>query len=614
MMKPGSRRTVAIKSLIIIISLILIIRLFDLQILDKTYKRKASDIGRETIYPARGLIYDRNGKLLVSNEPVYDVLVTRSKVRNLDTGKLADLLKVPDSVIKKRFKVLKQNKKAYFSPYKAAVLLSQISPDDITAFQEKRFLFPGFSIQSRSVRHYPFALAGHIMGDMGEVNEKELEKSGNRYVPGDYIGKSGLELKYEKLLRGEKGVQYYVRDKLGRNIGQFEKGKFDTSAVEGKTLTTGLDVDLQAYAEWLLQGKRASLVAIEPATGQILAMVSSPGYDPNLLVGRNRGKNYRRLLDDSINKPLINRPLTALYPPGSTFKPVMALIALQENLLNIHEGFPCHSGFYIAGLHIGCHNHGPVHSLTKAVEISCNTYFCQVFARMISNLKYADEDEALAVWDKYLKQMQMGVKTGIDLQNEYAGNIPTPEYYKKIYGNYRWRASTIISDAIGQGEILVTPLQLANVYAIIANRGSYYKPHLVVQDDKDTLGLGQYYVKHFTGIDSANFELIMNGLELAVEKGTAKLARVDSIVVCGKTGTAQNPFGEDHSVFAAFAPRIHPKIAIAVIIENAGFGGSWAAPVAGLAIEKYLKGYIPDNKKWLENYVQQKVIDYHDSK
>jgi len=613
-MEQLSNRIVAIRWLVILLTLALILRLFYLQVLDRSYKRKASDIGRKIIYPARGLIYDRNGQLLVSNEPVYDVLVTRSKVINLDTNLLATLLNIPDSILDQRFKILQDNKKGYYSPYKPAVLISQISPEDIIAFQEKRFLFPGFSVQSRSLRHYPFSIAGHIMGDMGEVNDQEIERYKGRYVPGDYIGKGGLELQYEQLLRGNKGVRYFVRDKLGRKIGQFEHGKFDTAAVEGKTLITSLDVELQAYAEWLMHGKRGSIVAIEPSTGQILAMVSSPGYDPNLLVGRNRGHNYKMLLDDTINKPLINRPLTAMYPPGSTFKPIMGLIALQENILNIHEGFSCHGGFYISGLHIGCHNHGPVHSLTKAIEISCNTYFCQIFARMISNVKYENEDLALSVWDKYLFQMEMGLKTGIDLHNEYSGNIPTPEYYKRIYGNYRWRASTIISDAFGQGEILVTPLQLANVYAIIANRGFYFKPHLLVQNDGDTSGLGQYYVKNYTDIDSANYELIMDGLEMAVELGTAKLARVDSVIVCGKTGTAQNPFGEDHSIFAAFAPRNHPKIAIAVFIENAGFGGTWAAPIAGLLIEKYLKGYIPKNKEWLENYAQQKVMDYYGTK
>jgi len=588
-----ANRKFVVYGFFIFIGIIFLIRLFYLQLSSQEYASAADRNTRRdiTIYPPRGLIYDRNGELIVYNEAVFDLMIIPGRVKDIDISKFCLLLDIDSTEYVKRYK-----KSRKYSRRRPSIFEKQLSKKQTAYLQEKLYKYPGFYVQARTLRKYPFSNAAHLLGYISEVNQKELAKD-TFYSQGDYIGKSGIEKYYEKDLRGIKGVKKLMVDVYNREKGVFRDGKFDVSAVNGKDLITGIDVHLQTYGEQLMQNKIGAIVAIEPSTGEIISMVNSPSYDPNMLVGRVRSKNYNILLKDTF-KPLISRSLISSYPPGSTFKLVQALIAQQEKVLFPETHYSCHNGFSFKGLHVGCHNHKPSIALEESIEISCNAYYCNVYRSIIDNPKYKNPEEAFRVWRKYITNMGFGVKYGIDLPYEKSGNIPKPEYYDKYYGKGHWNAITTISLSIGQGEILATPLQLANQAAWIANRGYYYTPHIVskIGDSKNE----KYLEKHNVGIDRKYFDIVVDGMEMVVKQGTARLAQIDSVAVCGKTGTAQNPHGENHSVFIAFAPKDNPQIAIAVFVENSGYGGTWAAPIASLMIEEYLKGEISKKREWLE--------------
>lgn len=593
-------RKYVIMGVFILFGVLFIARLFDLQVLDESLKMKASDVGVRTIFPARGLLYDRHGKLMVGNQPIYELMVVQQQVGAMDTARFCALLGITDSQFTARMQKLRDNPGLY-SRLKPAPFIGQIPYETFAQFEEHRHAFPGFYPQVKMVRNYPFGAAAHVVGDIGEVSRTEREKSDYYYSLGEFVGKSGLEKQYESVLRGTKGKQYYLKDNIGRDLGTFQAGAFDTAAIAGANLTTTLDIELQQYGEWLMQNKRGSIVAIEPSTGEILAFISSPSYDPNLLVGRVRGENFLSLMRDTVHKPLVNRPLTALYPPGSTYKPLMGLMAVQENAIRLNSTYPCNSGYLYAGVRVGCHAHEPIDNLNEAIQHSCNAYFCNALQKMLTANQFADESVALDKWADYGTQFGLGQKTGIDLPGEYSGNIPRASYFDKLYAGWRWKAITVISLSIGQGEITTTPIQIANMYAALANNGVYYRPHLVKDIDGDTSSLlNDYRTPLQIDIAPASFQYIRDGLAKVVTDGTAQLAKIDSIAVCGKTGTAENPHGEDHSLFAAFAPKEQPAIAIAVVVENAGFGGTWAAPIASLMIEYYLNRRIKPARKWLE--------------
>jgi penicillin-binding protein 2 len=568
----------------VIVAVIYIVRLFQIQVIDESYKISAanSSLRNLTVYPARGLIYDRNGKLMVYNEVIYDLMVTPNQVRVLDTAAICTLLEMQPSDVKERIE-----KARVWSPYRPSVFEKQISKAEFARIQEQLFKFPGFYVQARTQRYYPYQIAPHTFGYIGEVNQSDLDRDGY-YRPGDYIGISGIERAYEKELRGQKGMRKVWVDKFNNEIGRVAEGKYDTSAVAGLDLYTTIDLDLQRYGEELLQNKSGSIVAIEPATGEILALVSHPGYDPNLLVGRVRTKNYGMLQQDP-NKPLYNRALQARYPPGSTFKMVNALIGQQLGVLTAQTTYPCAMGFHFGGLTVGCHAHPSPLDLSQSIQHSCNAYYCRAFRAIIDANGSKPAREGFEEWRRQVLSFGFGQALESDIPNQSSGNIPTAAYYDRYHGKNRWKSITIISLSIGQGEITATPLQLANFAATIANRGFYVVPHVgKALGRKDSL-LQKYTIHHNTSVNRSYYDLVVDAMENVVIAGTGRVARIDSISVCGKTGTAQNPHGEDHSIFIAFAPKDNPKIAIAVVVENAGFGATWAAPIASLMIEKYLR-------------------------
>ncbi|WP_207424074.1 penicillin-binding protein 2 [Desertivirga brevis] len=580
-------RRFVIQGIFIFIALVLLSRLFYIQVIDKSYFLSASNnvLRKKIIYPARGVILDRHGKILVQNEPVYDLMVIPNEVEDFDTLEFCRLIGIDKAGFDKRFLKAKT-----YSPYRASIFEKQISAITFASFQESLQEFKGFYVQNRSVRRYPDSLAGHFLGYIGEVNDAEIEKSGGFYRPSDYIGKTGVEKAYEELLRGQRGVENLMVDAFNRPKGHYADGKYDTLAVAGESLVSSLDLRIQQLGEKLMKNKVGSIVAIEPATGEILAFVSSPGYDPNLLVGRQRGKNMSGLYKNPYT-PLLIRPIQAYYPPGSSFKPMDALVALQEGLIQPNTTFYCPGG-YRAGNHwVRCEHVDGTTDLTKAIKMSCNTYFCYVFDRLMNrngpkNIRYAFND-----WRKHINSFGWGEKLNIDLPNEKRGLVPKDERYDKIFGKNRWRSSTIISLAIGQGELLATPLQLANAECIIANRGYYYTPHLIKSIGNKNIVKPEFKVKHQVGVDSRYFEPVIEGMHQVIESGTAIASRIPGISFCGKTGTVQTR-GKNHSVFVGFAPRENPKIAIAVVVENAGYGASWAAPIASFVVEKYLRDSI----------------------
>lgn len=587
-----SDRKEVIGLIFIIVGLIFLIRLFNVQIINDKYKIDSDqNVLREVIqYPARGLIYDRNGILLVYNEAAYDLMVVPKQVKEMDTLAFCDLLGITIEDFRTKF-----YKARDYSRYKSSVFEKEISSKEYAKIQEKLFEYPGFYAQTRTLRKYPRESAAHVLGYIGEVDQQIIDND-SYYKSGDYIGKSGIELSYESLLRGKRGVKRVLVDVHNREKGSYLDGELDTMAVTGSTIYLSIDAVIQEYGERLMQNKRGSIVAIEPSTGEILALVSAPAYNPNLLVGRDVKKNYPVLSSDEV-KPLFNRALMASYPPGSTFKTVQALIGMQDGVITENSGFPCIKS------NVGCHVHPSAGNVTESIKMSCNPYYFSVFRKILlqgkSTSLFKDSEIGLAKWSKQVKKFGLGERLETDLPSIKKGFIPDVAFYDKWYGKGRWAFSTIYSLSIGQGEIGVVPLQMANLSAILSNRGYYYTPHLLKRIEKTDTIPKIYRVKHDVGIDKPYFNPVIEGMLKVVYEagGTARQARIDSIEVCGKTGTAQNPHGEDHSIFIAFAPKDNPKIAIAVYVENAGFGGTWAAPIASLIMEKYLKGSIKDTIK-----------------
>ena len=558
------------------------------------------------LYPSRGLIYDRNGELLVYNNPMYDLMVTYNQIDpKMDTIEFCKLLNISKEDFKNRLK--KNWRSGRYSKSVPFVFLSKISAETYARFQESLYKFPGFFVQLRNVRGYPFKNAAHLLGNIREVNRNEIQKHEGTYAPGDYIGDSGLELAYENELRGEKGSRFVLKDNMGREVGPYKNREKDTDPVSGKDLITSIDIRLQSFGEELMENKIGSIVAIEPSTGQILAMVSSPTYDPNLLtINQNRGANYVKLARDSL-KPFFDRSVMAQYPPGSLFKPVVALIALQENVLAPNRGISCSGAYYHLGMRLtGCHNHPYCYDIGSAIQHSCNAYFVTVFREIVDKHGFFNPQQGLDIFNSYLDKFGIGHPLGLDFPREQKGNYPSSAFYNKRFKAQKWNSIWIRSLAIGQGEMLMTNLQMANLAAIMANRGFYYTPHIVtgyIQED-GTIS-EKYTQQNFVGIDQIHFEPVIDGLEKVVSAGTARSAYMWDIPICGKTGTAENPHGEDHSIFFGFAPKDNPQIAVAVYVENAGFGGTYAAPIASLMIEKYLIGEVRPFREYLLNRIKE---------
>ena len=605
-------RRLLIEGIFIAVGLVYIVKLFSLQVLDKKYKVLADNnaLRYVTQYPARGKVYDRNGKLLVFNEAVYDLMVVPRETVSKDTTKVFDTTELCRllNITKESFieRMRKARKESYVKP---SPFVTQVSKEDYAHVAEVLYRYPGFFFQTRTVRHYPNAIAAHTLGDIGEISQAELDrdKEGEGYYrQGDYIGKSGIERSYEKELRGEKGLKVVLVDVHNREMGSFMDGEYDSDPVAGKDIYLGMDADLQAYGEQLMVGKIGSIVAIEPKTGQILAFVSSPTYDPNLLVGRERGKHFNELKDDPM-KPLINRAISGTYPPGSTFKTVIGLIAMQSGSITPATCFHCNGP---RSLPIKCtHHHGSSPDFANAIMNSCNPYFYESFKATLNNPKFGDVKKGYEYWQGMTYKLGLGHTFGTDIPYEVKGNIPLREYYDKMY-NGQWNAVTIRSLGIGQGEVLLTPLQLANIAATIANEGYYYPPHLIKCFGDDTPIPEVMTTKMDPGIEQRYFKVMKAGLRTVFSgpAGTARRYEVKDLAQCGKTGTAQNPHGNYHSNFIAFAPEDDPKIAIAVIIENGGYGATWAAPIASLMIEKYIRGY--SEREELEKRMMEGRISY----
>lgn len=583
-------------------AVIFLMRLFYVQVIDRKYVSLAKNnaIKEVDVYPTRGMVYDRNGELIVYNEAIYDLMIIPRQAKGIDTFKLAELLGLTREECLKHFKDLPKVKG--YSSYKPNVFVKQLSLRDYSRLQEYLYLFPGIYGQVRTIRKYPHRVAATILGDIGEVSEKQIETSDGYYKPGDYVGKSGIEKVYEKELGGKRGKKFVFVDVHNREMGSFNSGEFDTTAVSGDNVITSLDIFLQEYAEQLMQNKKGSVVAIEPGTGEIIAMVSSPGYDPNLLCGAVRGKNFKSLLTDSL-LPLYSRPTLATYPPGSSFKPIVGVVALNEGVQEVNYGVPCNQAYHAGGVTVHCsHPHPSPTNMQYALAQSCNPYFCQTFRNSLEKLPGLTTAQAYDRWAKACRSFGLGAKTGIDLPSEVSGNIPSVNYYNKIYGAGRWKFATIISLGIGQGEILTTPLQMANMMACIANYGTWITPHVVrkITDPQTNKDVTHPYETHTALIDKPQFTPIIEGMFQVVESGTAKAARVEGITMCGKTGTAQNPHGDNHSMFAGFAPKDNAKIAIAVVVENGGYGSAYAAPIASLIVEKYLNDTIAEKRLPIE--------------
>ncbi|SEF44091.1 penicillin-binding protein 2 [Flavobacterium urumqiense] len=583
-------RKVLLPSLIIVAALLLVIRIFYLQFVDDSFKLKSDNnaIKIKYDYPERGYIYDRNGKLLVANQASYDIMVIPRDVENMDTLEFCQLLDITKEDFLKRMAKAK-----IYSPRLPSVFLPQLNKSEFAAFQEKIRKFQGFYFQKRSLRDYEVDYGANVFGFITQVNEKLVAKN-PYYNSGDLIGRQGVEESYEDILRGIKGVKYFQKDKYNREIGSYKEGRYDTIAVQGEDINLTIDSELQKYGEQLMINKRGGIVAIEPKTGEILALVTAPSYDPSILVGRQRSKNYTVLYHDSIAKPLYDRGLLAEYPPGSPFKILTGLVALQEGVINEHTTFMCHHGFsYARGRFMKCHGFGP-HQLHNGIYNSCNTYFASAY--MLTINKYAKPAYAVDVWSNHIKSFGLGQFMGYDLPTGKKGNIPDSKTYKKIYPNGGWRSTTIVSNAIGQGEVLMTPIQLANMMATVANEGYYYTPHIIKRIEGHKIDK-KFTTKHVTTIDKKYYKPMISGLFDVYNLGTASSLRVEGIDICGKTGTAEN-FAKingkreqlkDHSIFVAFAPKDNPKIAIAILVENGGFGATIAGPIASLMIEKFLR-------------------------
>ena len=592
------------------IVVVYLLRLFTLQLMSDDYKKNADSNAflKKVEYPSRGAITDRHGKLLVYNQPAYDIMVVMNEESGrLDTAEFCQTLGISKEFFIKRMDDIKdRSKNPGYSRFTQQLFMSQLSSAEFSMFQEKIFRFPGFYVQRRSIRQYQYPYAAHVLGDVGEVSPSDIEDD-DYYQPGDYIGKLGIEKYYEKELRGEKGVQILLRDARGRIQGQYQNGRYDRRPVAGKDLTLSIDLNLQALGERLLEGKIGSIVAIEPKTGEVLAMVSSPTYDPRIMVGRARGKNHR-LLQQDLWKPLLNRSIMGMYPPGSTFKTSQALTYLTEGIISPSTAFPCHRGFYCRGLHVGCHSHSSPIALVDAISTSCNAYFCWGLYYMMGNRsKYHSVQDAMSMWRDYMVSMGFGYKLGIDLPGEKRGMIPNAEYYDRNYHG-SWNGLTVISISIGQGEVTLTPLQIANLGATIANRGYYYAPHIVRKVQGEPLDTA-YTRRHVTKASRRAYDYVVAGMRSSALKGTCKMLRNYDFEACGKTGTAQNR-GHDHSVFMGFAPMNDPKIAICVYVENGGWGADFGVPIGGLMMEQYLHGKLSPAGEAQAAAMQKRRIGY----
>lgn len=599
-------RKYVIQGIFIAILLILLSRLFYIQVISDEYFLSAENnvIRRLPIYPARGVILDRNNKILVQNEPVYDLMVIPREVKPFDTLAFCKLIGIDKKGFDKRFK-----KARNYSPFKASIFEKQLSVQTYASFQERLSEFSGFYVQNRTVRHYPDSIAAHFLGYIGEVNEKVIEQSKGFYRQSDYHGITGIERSYEELLRGQRGVKNFMVDALNRPQGKYAEGKYDTVAISGENLISSLDKDLQKFGEELMKNKIGSIVAIEPSSGEILSFVSSPGYDPNLMVGRQRGNNYMKLLNDRY-KPMFVRPIQAEYPPGSIFKVVNALVAQEFGLINAGTVFSCPGGYrYGRRGFMGCtHVHGAV-DLRKSISESCNTYYGYAYSRMIDFAGMRPVD-AYKRWKNAVSAFGIGRSLDIDLPNERDGLLPSDEFYTKRFKSDRWGSAFTISLSIGQGELGITPLQMANIAAIVANRGFYYKPHLIKAIGEKKVIKKEYLTKNDAGVKAQYFNPIIDGMSAVVNQpsGTAWYSKIADIEMCGKTGTVQNPHGADHSVFIAFAPRDNPKIAIAVVVENAGYGATWSAPIASLMVEKYIKKTISRPQAYVDRLLNANLL------
>ncbi|PTM09534.1 MAG: penicillin-binding protein 2 [Bacteroidetes bacterium] len=604
-------RKLLLFTIIVVVGFTFIARLFYLQV----YTSKAYDLYEDNAirkvfdYPKRGYVYDRDGELLVANQPSYDVMVIPREVESLDTLEFCILLKISKEDFKTKYQ------RAYnYSPRLPSPFVPQLSKADYAALQEKMRKYKGFYIQKRSLRDYQTTIGANVLGYIAEANQSEIDTDGY-YLMGDLIGKQGIETSYEKELRGVKGVKFIQKNRFNRDIGPYKDGVFDTIPTAGKDITVSIDAQLQAYGELLMQNKVGGIVAIEPSSGEILSLISAPSYNPNLLVGRERSRNYVKLNNDSIHLPLIDKGLLRMHEPGSPFKTLIALTALQEGVLDVNTTVTCHHGYVYGrnGRKMGCHCGGGTRNLNSGISQSCNAYFATAYRKTIE--KYDNASHAMDVWSNHIKSFGLGDYLGYDLTIGKKGNIPDGAYYDKWYPDFRWQATTTLSNAIGQGEVLVTPIQLANMTAAIANRGFYYTPHIIKSIEGETLD-SKYTTKHNTTIDKRHFEPVIQGLFDVYNEGTAKFLQVPGIEICGKTGTAENFMkidGErtqltDHSIFIAFAPKDNPKIAIAVLVENGYFGARFAGRIASLMIEKYIKGSI--SRTDLESWVMDRTLEH----
>ncbi len=588
---------------VLTVGIVFIARLFYLQVyiepVNSLYEDNA--IRKVYDYPKRGYVYDRNGELLVANQPSYDVMVIPQEVQPLDTLEFCRLLKITKADFKRIYE------RAYhYSPWLPSPFVPQLSKKDYAALQEKMRKFEGFYIQKRSLRDYQTSIGANVLGDLGEVNQRTIQEQ-PYYNLGDLIGKQGVETSYETILRGVKGVKFIQKDRFNKNIGPYKDGIYDTLPQPGKDITITIDAKLQEYGELLMTNKRGGIIAIDPSSGEILAMVSGPSYDPNLLVGRSRSKNYTKLHFDTIAKPLYDRTLLAQYPPGSPFKVMNALIGLQEGVVNTEERFVCRQGYYYNGRRLtGCHHHPSPVDMNAGIAQSCNAYFVNVYRRIID--KYDDAGKGMNVWSDHAKSFGLGNYLGYDLKIGRKGRIPDGDYYDRAYGDNRWGSTYIVSNAIGQGEVETTPIQLANMAAAIGNRGYFYTPHIIKSIEGDTID-SKYTKPRYTTIEKRHFEPVVQGMFDVYNKGTATFLQIPGIDICGKTGTAENFVKidsvktqlTDHSIFVAFAPKDNPKIAIAVFVENGYWGSRFAGRMASLMIEKYIKGYITrtDMEDWI---------------
>ena len=583
---------------------ILIAKLFSIQIIEDKYKMDAENNSMvyATIYPTRGIIHDRNGNILVSNKVAYDLMVTPKEVEEFDTLALSRVLEVPVDFIKEKMDEYRQKSRRI--GYQSVVMIKQMPPEKYMRFAEVAYQFPGFRGQARSIREYPFNAGGNLLGYVSEVDAAFMEKHPDEYKSGDYAGKTGIEAAREKELRGEKGYNIWLRNSRNKIEQRYADGAFDKDAVPGDNITTTINARLQNYGQMLMGNKVGSLIAIEPSTGEILTMVSSPGIDVDMLA--DIGQHYSEIASNPY-KPMFNRTVQASYPPGSVFKLVNGLIGLQEDVFEPSTMYPCNMGYHFGKNKLGCHAHKSPINFEESIMMSCNAYYCYVFRSILENGKYGSIDEAMDKWNEYVKSFGFGQKLGSDFPSELGGFIPDSKYYNRYYKKGGWKATTVISLSIGQGEIGCTPLHLANLCATIANRGFYYIPH-IIKDSENIRIDDKYRERQYTMVDTTHFPKVIGGMYRAVNSGygsggTASIAAVEGLEICGKTGTAQNPHGHDHSVFICFAPKDDPKIAVAAYVENGGFGATWAAPIASLLTEMYLNGEISTDRKALEDRI-----------